>query len=179
VRIRPETATDAAAIDALQLAAFDDPQLPPLIAAIRSSDGYLPEVSLVAESPAADGAAELLGHVMVSGTVLERDDGTSVPVLLLSPLGVAPAHQRSGVGRALMEAVLALADRRTEPLLIVEGIPAYYPRFGFVRARTLGILPPLHLGDLDAPWMARRLPSWTAADRGRVVYPEPFLALDA
>jgi putative acetyltransferase len=181
VRIRPERPADAAAIDALHLAAFGDPQLPPLVAAIRASEGYLPELALVAEA-VVDGkgrdADALVGHVMVSRTLLERDDATTAPVLLLSPLGVAPARQRTGVGSALMRTVLRIADERAEPLLIVEGIPAYYPRFGFVRGRTIGVLPPEHLRDLDAPWMARRLPSWTAADRGRVVYPSPVHALD-
>jgi putative acetyltransferase len=126
----------------------------------------------------AESATEIVGHVMVSRTVLERDDGSTVPVLLLSPLGVAPDRQRQGIGRALMDAVLAAVDGRPEPLLIVEGIPAYYPRFGFVRARTIDVLPPVHLGDLDAPWMARRLRSWTSSDCGRVVYPAHFAELD-
>jgi len=115
---------------------------------------------------------------MVSRTNLETDDGRSIAVLLLSPLGVAPEHQRQGIGAALTRAALEIADARPEPLMIVEGIPAYYPRFGFVRARTLGILPPVHLGELDAPWMARPGPSYSPGLGGRVVYPQHFIDLE-
>ena len=47
--IRPETPADTDAIDRVQLAAFGDPQIPPLIAAIRASPNYLPDLALVAE----------------------------------------------------------------------------------------------------------------------------------
>lgn len=174
MRIRPERPADEAAIDALLLAAFEDPQIPPLVASIRSSPGWIPELALVAER---DGAP--IGHIIVSRTSLRTDAAEDVPVLMLSPLGVAPAEQNRGVGTALTRAALEIADRtRPEPLVVVQGHPDYYPRFGFVRGRTIGVLPPEHLGEIDRAWMVRRLPSWTAADRGRVAYPPSFLALD-
>lgn len=158
------------------LDAFHDSQIPPLIASIRASSGYLPDLALVAVARR-PGGPEIVGHVMVSRTDVVRDDGRAVPILLLSPLAVAPRDQRRGIGTALTRAALAIADRRDEPLMVVEGIPEYYPRFGFVRARSLGILPPEHLGDIDAPWMARPAPTWTSEVRGRVVYPPHFAAL--
>ena len=175
LRIRPETPDDWATIDRVELAAFDDPQIPPLIAAIRRSDGYLPELSLVAEDPT--GSAGIVGHVMVSRTDLEADEGRSVPILMVSPLAVEPAWQGRGIGSALTEAALAIADRRTEPLIVVQGHPDYYPRFGFVRGRSIGVLPPEHLGAIDRAWMARRR-SGAAPIRGRVAYPPHFLDLD-
>jgi len=114
---------------------------------------------------------------MVSGLRLGTAD-EDVPILVLSPLGVAPAHQNAGVGAALTRAALAIADRRLEPVMVVQGHPPYYPRFGFVRARTLGILPPEHLGAIDTAWMARPGPTWTPAVRGRVTYPWYFAELD-
>ena len=172
VRIRPETAADAAAIDALNLAAFADPQLPPLVAAIRASPGWISDLALVA----ARGDA-VVGHIIVSGTTLDADDGTSVPILMLSPLGVAPAEQNRGIGMALTRSALALADARPEPLMIVQGHPTYYPRFGFVRGRTIGVLPPEHLGGIDLAWMVRLRPGAPNV-RGRVVYPQAFIDLD-
>jgi putative acetyltransferase len=118
-----------------------------------------------------------VGHIIVSGTTLTTDDGRSVPILMLSPLGVAPAEQSRGIGAALNRAALALADARPEPLVIVQGHPDYYPRFGFVRGRTIGILPPEHLGAIDKAWMVRRRPDAPEV-RGRVVYPQHFLDLD-
>jgi putative acetyltransferase len=114
---------------------------------------------------------------MVSVLPLATDVG-SIPILVLSPLGVAPGHQNAGIGAALTRAALAIADRRPEPVMVVQGHPPYYPRFGFVRARTLDILPPEHLGAIDKAWMARRAPTWTPDVRGRVVYPTYFAELD-
>lgn len=173
LRIRGEFPDDAAAIDALQLAAFDDPQIPPLIAAIRASPGWIPGLALVAERD-----ATLVGHIIVSGTAMVGDDGLRVPILMLSPLGVAPDAQNRGIGIALTQTALALADRRPEPLMIVQGHPDYYPRFGFVRGRTIGVLPPEHLGAIDQAWMVRRRPGSNPDIRGRVVYPQAFLDLD-
>jgi putative acetyltransferase len=177
LRIRPETPADWAAVDRFMLAAFDDPQIPPLMEAIRASENFLPELTLVAEL--ADTAGRpVVGQIMVSGTDLVTDRDERVPVLLLSPLGVDPAYQNGGIGAALTRASLAIADERPEPVMIVQGHPDYYPRFGFVRGRTIDILPPEHLGAIDRAWMARKAPTWTAAVRGRVVYPSYFAELD-
>ena len=113
----------------------------------------------------------------MSGTTLVADRGETVPILMLSPLGVLPAEQHRGIGIALSRAALALADERDEPLTIVQGHPDYYPRFGFVRGRAIGVLPPEHLGAIDRAWMVRRRPG-APAIRGRAVYPEAFIQLD-
>jgi putative acetyltransferase len=149
----------------------------PLVVAVRASVWYLPDLALVADLPGVPGAP-IVGHVMVSGTELATDDGQRVPILMLSPLGVLPGHQRRGIGLALSRAVLARADARSEPLVIVQGHPTYYPRLGFVRGRTIGILPPEHLGQIDQAWMVRRRPGAPGDVRGRVVYPEAFRELD-
>lgn len=97
---------------------------------------------------------------------------------MLSPLGVVPAAQGKGIGAALSRAVLARADARPEPLLVVQGHPDYYPRFGFVRGRTVGVLPPEHLGPIDQAWMVRRRPGAPDDLGDRVVYPTAFVELD-
>jgi putative acetyltransferase len=76
------------------------------------------------------------GHVMNSWV-----DVAGTPALQLSPLGVLPEHQRQGHGSALVRASLAAVAER-EPFVLVEGNPAYYGRFGFVRADELGLRPP-------------------------------------
>jgi putative acetyltransferase len=101
-----------------------------LVDALRADSAlFVPDLSFVAVS-----VGGVAGHVMSTWV-----DVAGTPVLQLSPLGVLPAHQRRGHGSALVGATLAAVR---EPLLLVEGNPAYYGRFGFVRADELGLLPP-------------------------------------
>ena len=62
-----------------------------------------------------------------------------------------------------------------EPLVLVEGVPSYYPQFGFVSATELGLERPGPDGSPTRAWMARaaRAPT-TRRIRGRVVYPAFF-----
>jgi putative acetyltransferase len=137
----------------------------------------VPDLALVADLPAEPGAP-IVGHVVISGTELATDDEQRIPILMLSPLGVLPDHHGRGIGLALSRAVLALADARPEPMVVVQGHPTYYPRLGFIRGRTVGVLPPEHLGAIDQAWMVRRRPSAPGDVRGRVVYPQAFRDLD-
>ena len=144
---------------------------------LRASDAYVPELSLVAEI---DGA--VVGHVMVSYVDLERaatDEGPREGtdrgprrVLSLAPVAVLPDRQSHGIGSRLIRAALDIADRRGEPLVVLIGHASYYPRFGFVQARPLGIEPPFPVP--DEVFMVRPLATYDPAIRGRVAYPPCF-----
>ncbi|HEX6663004.1 MAG TPA: N-acetyltransferase [Gaiellaceae bacterium] len=164
MRIRREADADHAAIRRVVGAAFGSPVEPDLVDAIRASDRFLPELSLVAE---VDG--EIVGHILVSYVDLEPGP---VRVLQVAPLAVAPAHQRRGVGGALMREALRLAEERGAPLVLVEGDPRYYGRFGFRRSDEAGITAPANVSPQYL--MARILSAHDPAIRGRLVYPEAF-----
>lgn len=76
-------------------------------------------------------------------------------------------------GGAVVRAALAAADERGEPLVLVEGVPSYYPQFGFQPALSLGLLRPDERIP-EAAWMAAPLAAYDPAVRGRVVYPAFF-----
>jgi putative acetyltransferase len=76
----------------------------------------------------------IVGHVLAA-----MGDLDGQPVAGVAPLCVAPAHQRTGVGLALMGALFDEAARRGWPYLVLLGDPAYYARFGFTPAARLGI----------------------------------------
>ncbi len=102
------------------------------------------------------------------------DDGQRRPFANLAPLAVDPTHQREGVGSALMRAVIAEAEARGEPLIVLQGHPGYYPRFGFEWSVPLGIT-------MDLPdWAPReaaqvlKLEGYDPAIKGQVVYPPAF-----
>jgi putative acetyltransferase len=118
---------------------------------------------------------------MVSRALLRAPDGSDRSIVMLSPLAVAPVAQRSGVGGALVRAVTMIADERDEPLVVLEGDPAYYSRLGFVAAADHGITLPLPEWAPSAAAQVLLLSSYDAADntlRGSVTYPAAFDGLD-
>ncbi len=163
--IRVATAHDGPAILEVHRAAFGDDDVPRLVEELRESEWYEPELSFVAETD-----ERVVGHVMNTWVGLE---GADVQLLQLSPLGVLPEHQRRGHGSALVRASLAAAGARGEPLLLVEGNPRYYRRFGFVRADELGLLPPAE-ALYDWAFQVAVLDESVALPQGRVVYTPPF-----
>jgi len=161
--VRRERPGDAAQVTAVIEAAFGGPAVADFAAAIRRSDGFVPELAFVAE----DGG-DIVGHTMLSRVELEGHGD----VLILTPMSVRPDRQRQGVGAALVRTALAAADERGEPLVLCEGVPEYYPRFGFGSATELGLLRP-DARIPDAAWLVARLRAYDPGLRGRVVYP-PF-----
>jgi putative acetyltransferase len=175
VLIRRERPEDVADIRAVTAAAFSGvehsaPPIEPdgapgeatLVGWLRADPGWIPELSLVAE---ADG--EIVGHAVATrGTLAGR------PALGLGPVSVSPDRQRDGVGSALMHAILGAADAMGEPVVVLLGSPAYYGRFGFVPASSLGIEAP------DPAWgdffQARRLAAYDPGLRGPFSYAAPF-----
>jgi putative acetyltransferase len=166
--VRPEQPTDFGAIKQVVTDAFGDhgSTVALLVERIRASDEYEPDLALVAEDESG-----IVGHLMLSwvGVV----GGARDRILNLSPVAVRSDRQRRGVGTRMILAVLERAEALEEPLVMVEGVPAYYPRFGFERASVLGFEPP-HAGIPDEAFMVKRLRAYDPAIRGRVVYPAAF-----
>ena len=169
VNIRRETAQDFAAIREVVAAAFGSQREARLVDAIRASEFFIPALSLVAER---DGA--VVGHVMISHVWLD-DGGGRRQIASLSPLAVAPDAQREGLGSALVRAVTAAADERGEPIVVLEGSPVYYGRFGFEHSTKYGI--EIALPDWAPAEAAQvlRLTTYDSELRGRVVYPPAFI----
>ena len=101
------------------------------------------------------------------------EGGSRPKLLVLTPMSVRPDRQRIGVGSRLIRDLLGRAEAAGEPAVLVEGIPAYYPRFGFERASPLGFVAP-HASIPDDAFMVKRLPGFAAELAGNVVYPEAF-----
>ena len=164
--IRTERPDDFDAIAVVVEAAFGRPeQVAQLVEKIRASDRYVPELALVAVE---DG--EVVGHTMLSYSTLVGDEEHEV--LQLSPVAVAPARQRDGIGSALIRAGIEGAKARHEPLVFVHGSPLYYPRFGFEPCRRYGIEPPLP--EMEPDFMVLPLPDYDEHFRGRIVFPPAF-----
>ena len=191
MRIRAETSEDLAAIRAVNLDAFPTAAEADLVERIRASDGFVPELSLVAElGPGGEGRSDaepqqpaegrqgpdaqgrsgpVVGHILLSRVSIA---GLDEPILALAPMAVVPEYQRQGIGSALVRAALDAAESLEEPLVVVLGHPWFYPRFGFKRASRHGIFPSEPWP--DAAFMAKPLTRWSRELRGRVIYPPTF-----
>lgn len=128
--IRAERDTDRAAVHAVNAAAFPTPLEADLVDALRQQAH--PLISLVAER---DGT--ILGHILFTPVTLEsRPD---LRIMGLAPMAVAPEHQLSGIGSALVQAGLAECKQLGFSAVVVLGHPDYYPRFGFTPAVRYGL----------------------------------------
>ncbi|MEV4945304.1 bifunctional class I SAM-dependent methyltransferase/N-acetyltransferase [Streptomyces sp. NPDC053755] len=163
-RTREETAADIPAVREVNAAAFATADEAALVDALREDESaWLPGLSYVAEAPDGTVAAyALITRCRVGGA----------PAAALAPVAVAPAHQRSGAGQAVVRAVLDAARLRGERLVVVLGHPEYYPRFGFARASQYGIRPGFEVP--DEAMMALVLHGSGPVPVGTIHYPAAF-----
>ena len=127
IEIRPEEARDTPVIREVNRRAFGQDQEANIVDALRAHGAAL--LSLVA---AVEGV--VVGHAMYSPASVGDVAGAA-----LGPIAVVPEHQRRGIGRRLIEEGNRRLARASCPFVIVIGHPEYYPRFGFMPARSRGI----------------------------------------
>lgn len=130
ITIRAERSGDATAIGDLVQRAYADVAHSNhgehrMIDRLRQTDAFLPRLSLLAFVHGV-----LAGHILLARAHI-RDGNTNIETLALAPLSVAPAYQGQGVGSSLVEAAREQAALLGFGSIVLVGIPAYYPRFGF------------------------------------------------
>jgi putative acetyltransferase len=162
IEIRPETASDVAAIEVVTIAAFASAPHTShteqyIVDALRRA-GQL-SISLVAEAELA-----IIGHVALSPVSVS--DGTSC-WFGLGQISVLPVHQRHGIGSQLIREALRILRERGACGCVVLGDPAYYGKFSFRADPALVLLgvPPEYFQSL--PFDSRQ-------PRGTVSYHAAF-----
>lgn len=130
MEIRAEQAGDVESVRAVNLAAFETALEADLVEALRAQvgDGLVSLVAVVDDA--------IVGHILFS-PVTSADSGARV--MGLAPMAVMPAHQRRGVGSALVRQGLDACRQRGVAAVVVVGHPTFYPRFGFVPGSTFGL----------------------------------------
>ncbi|SPF04217.1 GNAT family N-acetyltransferase [Streptomyces sp. MA5143a] len=172
--LREELPGDGQAVRGVHLGAFGDhgPVVADLLDTLRDTLTADDGLSLVAEH---DG--QVVGHVMFTRGLLDAPRRL-VDVHILSPLAVAPAFQRQGIGSALVRHGLSILAERAVPLVWLEGDPGYYARLGFEPGGGLGFRRP-SLRIPDGAFQVHRLPAYESWMTGTLVYTEPFWRHDA
>jgi putative acetyltransferase len=167
--IRPELPVDLDQIHELHRTAFRRAAEAELVDAVRAGAGFIPELSLI--SVAADGS--VFGHILVSIVAFDpdREGATRRDVLALAPLAVLPPHWNRGIGSALTQAALSVADRRDEPFVAAFGAQSFYARFGFAPGADAGIRSPYD--EAGSAYQVRPL-GGASLEPGTVVYPPMF-----
>jgi putative acetyltransferase len=167
--VRPERPHDARRVFELLATAFARPDEARLVDALRGASA-LP-ISLVAES-----GRLVLGHVAFSPVRVGRG-ASAWDALALGPMAVDPAHQRGGIGSALVRAGLARCREEGHPIVFVLGHPRYYPRFRFELAAPRGLTYEGGPGFAPAFFVAELEPGALAGRGGVVCYRPEFAGL--
>lgn len=161
---RPERPDDAAAIHAVNSAAFPTEEEAELVEALREDpSAWIDGLSTVT----LDEEGRIVAHAL-----LTRAPVGGEPALALAPCAVLPAAQRRGAGSAAIRAGLEAARALGGNLVVVLGHPEYYPRFGFTPASAFGITAPFEAP--DEAFLALALDPSRPLPRGQIIYPAAF-----
>ena len=138
MKIRPEQSGDYSSVLKLTYKAFLTLNFPGrrridehyLVSLLRGSGSIIPELCFVVEQD-----NEIVGHILYTRSEVMYEDGSVTPTVTFGPLSVMPEYQRQGIGSALVKHSLDVARILGYCAVIITGVPDYYPKLGFRRAR--------------------------------------------
>ena len=172
ISIRQETVADYPIVFNLVEQAFrkeivSDKKEQFLVERLRKSNGFIPQLSLVAEAN-----HEVVAYILLSKITIETklDKHTA---LALAPVAVLPSFQKKGIGGQLIEEAHRIARELGYQAVVLLGHENYYPKFGYR---------PLHQFNISLPFDAPKencmaielVPDALKNKEGSVVYPKEF-----
>ena len=105
-----------------------------VIHVLRNDPAFIPELDFVMEQ---DG--KLIGQNMFMKTFIAADDGRTIDVLTMGPIGITPELKRKGYGKAILDYSLEKAAEMGFGAVLFEGNIGFYSHCGFDYASKLGI----------------------------------------
>jgi putative acetyltransferase len=149
----------------VNLAAFGQPDEADLVERLRRNAARYLGLVAVDEG-------EVVGHILFTPVTLHCYQAPYT-ILALAPMAVRPERQRQGIGSTLVREGLAACRAAGHDVVVVVGHPAFYPRFGFVPARPLGLMSEPPFPD-EAFMVAELTPGALRGRRGVVLYGGDF-----
>ena len=101
---------------------------------LRNDPAFVKELDFVME---ADG--RIIGQNMFMHTVIQADDGRTIPIMTMGPICIANDLKRQGYGKQLLDYSLQKAAELGCGALCFEGNIGFYGKSGFTYASTKGI----------------------------------------
>lgn len=106
-----------------------------LVVALRNSNNFIPQLSLVAIQD-----SKIVGYILFTKIKIGEYEE-----LALAPLGILPEYQKQGIGKKLIEKGHEIAKKLGYHYSIVLGSETYYPKSGYVPAINYGIKAPFEV----------------------------------
>ena len=167
IEIRQESQKDyeevyMAVKTAFETAEHSDGNEQDLVVALRNSDSFIPELSLVAVKE-----DKIVGYILFTKIKIGNHEE-----IALAPLAVLPEYQKQGIGSMLIEQGHKIAKQLGYHYSIVLGSENYYPKFGYIPAIQYGIQAPFDVADEN--FMAIKLNATDTEIEGVVQYAKEF-----
>ena len=147
---------------AFETAEHSDGNEQDLVVALRNSDSFIPELSLVAIKD-----NKIVGYILFTKIKIGNNEE-----LALAPLAVLPKYQKQGIGSKLIQQGHKIAKKLGYHYSIVLGSETYYPKFGYVPAIQYGIKAPFEVSNEN--FMAIKLNDTDIEIKGTVRYAKEF-----
>ena len=107
---------------------------------LRHDDAFIPELNFVMEViDETTRQPKLIGQSICMHASITTDDGGTLPIITLGPIGIHPDYKRQGYGKALLDHVLAKAAAMGFGAMCFEGNIDFYGKSGFTYASRFGI----------------------------------------
>src|SRR3569832_1947003 len=127
IKMREERQGDAEAIAVVNRSAFGGEAEAHLVAALRTSPSFVPELSLVAEV-----GGRISGHILLFRATLLRPHGETEDVLALAPMAVVPSQSHRGIGSMLFQEAIRRASALGYGAIVVVGFSVFFFCFVFL-----------------------------------------------
>lgn len=175
ITIRNEQKSDYETVERITREAFYNLYVPGcvehyLVHVMREHQDFIPELDFVLEL---DG--QVIGNIMYTKAQLVAQDGAEKEILTFGPVCIAPAYQRMGYGKMLIQHSFQKALELGYDVVVIFGSPSNYVSCGFKSCKKYNIC--VENGTYPAAMMVKELVSHTLDGNKWVYHDSPVMAI--